>query len=74
MKEDQSKEKNGRLSPVKLTFLLIIIPLTVITLVIVSWFIFKETRKQVDLTEHLSNSASLISLVEVEANKDTKLI
>jgi|GEM_PF-6473611 len=51
MNKNNKEPNNGRQSPAKLTFLFVLLPVLVIALMIVFWVIFKETRKQVELTE-----------------------
>ena len=74
MKKAQFDKKQGRQSPAKLTFLFILLPVLVVVLMIVFWVIFKETRKQVEITENLTVPMISVTMSYVEDNSSTQYI
>ncbi len=72
MKKPQSNERRERQSPAKLTFIFVLLPVVVIVLMIVFWMIFKETRKQVEVTDSLSGLDSVSVICSVAPRIDDR--
>ncbi|MGJ8664557.1 MAG: hypothetical protein ACSHWU_12950, partial [Marinicella sp.] len=58
--------------PAKLTFIFVLLPVVVIVLMIVFWMIFKETRKQVEVTDSLSGLDSVSVICSVAPRIDDR--